>query len=137
MKMTKERLKQYRLLVLEAAQLEQELLEHLNSSYISGAVLDGVPRGNKVSDTVPKTAIESIELYAMLTAKKNDAARLRREIEECIAGLEPRGRTLMRERYIFGKTWEEVCVEINETQRTTHRLHSSILKVLSTENPAS
>ena len=131
--MTKERLKQYRFLVLETAQLEQELLEHLNSSYIGGAVLDGAPKGGGISDTVPKLAIESIKLYAMLTAKRNDAARLRREIEECIEGLEPRERTLMRERYIFDKTWEQVCVAINETWRTTHRLHSNILKAILTE----
>jgi len=126
--MTKERLKQYRFLVLEAAQLEQELLEHLNSSYIGGTVFDGVPKSGGISDTVPKLAIGSIKLYAMLTAKKNEAVRLCKEIEECIAGLEPRERTLMRERYIFDKGWEEICVIIGYSWRQIHNIHARILK---------
>jgi len=133
--MTKERLKEYRDLLLEYTQLESELTEHLESSLIGGAALDGLPKSDKLADLTAELATKSIELYAALVAKKLEVMRLRLEIEECIEGLEVRERTLMRARYIEGKEWEEVCVEIKYSWAQTHRLHSKILVQIKDDTP--
>jgi len=128
--MTKEQLKEYRALVLESEQLESELNTHLNSSYIGTSIMDGLPKGSELSDTTAKLAIKTIELYAMFNAKKLEIITLRKEIEVCIDKLSPLERVLMRERYILGKDWEEVCVAINYSWRQAHRLHSKIITTL-------
>ena len=130
--MTKERLKQYKTLRLEEAQLEQELLEHLNSSLIGSAVLDGMPKAGRLADTTASLAMESIRIYARLNAKKLEAVRLRKEIEDCIEGLPGNQRVLMRERYILGRSWEEICLILGYEWRNVHYMHSRALKTLHT-----
>lgn len=39
-----------------------------------------------------------------------------------------RMRILMRSRYIQGKTWEQICVQLNYSWRQIHYLHSKALK---------
>jgi hypothetical protein len=125
--LTKEKLKDYRTLRIEITQLEQDILEHINSSYLGGSVIDGQPRGSNISDITANLALESLQLYAMLNSKKLDAVRLRKEIEVCIETLTTLERVLMRERYIMGKEWEEVCITLGYSWRQTHRIHGHIL----------
>jgi len=125
---TKERLKRYRDLVREEAQLEAELLERAGSSGIGGGALDGMPRGGELSDLTARFAIENVELYAMLTKKRMEIVKERRAIEDFIEELEPVERVLMRERYISGKKWEEVMLVIGYGWHQTHRIHGKVLK---------
>ena len=128
--MTKERLKEYRALKHEEAQLEQELRELLESSYIGGVVLDGMPKAGGLGDITSKLACETVMLYGRLNKKKLEAVRMRNEIEDCFEILDAEERTLMREKYIYGKNWEQVCIVVNVSWRTAHRIHIVALKKL-------
>jgi hypothetical protein len=125
--MTKERLKAYRALKFEISQLENELLEYLDSSFLGNTTLNGVVKNTGVSDITSKLAIETLQLYGTLNEKRLKAIRMCREIEDCIDRLDPLERVLMRERYILCKDWEEVCCVIGYSWRQTHKFHSRIL----------
>jgi len=125
--MTKNQLKQYKILKLEAVQLEQELLEHLDSSMTGSAVLTGMPKGTQMPDIVPEFVHRSEKMYDRLMKKKDEALRLCKEIEGCIEELGPLERALMRARYVECKEWEQICIDINYSLRQTHRLHTNIL----------
>jgi len=125
---TKERLKEYIALKREIAQFEIELAELLDASAVNRSVLTGLPNVGGLSDKTARFAMESVRLYAILNSKKLKAVNLCEEIENCIESLPALERTLMRERYILGKDWEEVCCSIGYSWRQTHRLHGKILK---------
>ena len=128
--MTKERLKKYEVLLLEEKQLEEELRELLNISNVGSVALDGMPKSGELADTTAQLATDTVMLYARLNSKRIEIVRLRNEIEDCIEALLEEERILMRERYIRGRTWEEVCVVVNMSWRKAHRMHSDILKKL-------
>ena len=131
--MTKERLKEYRHLKIEEEQLERQLLEHMDKSLVGGARLTGLPKGGEIADTTAQLAVESVEMYAMLLAKRLEIAGMRKEIEEWIEGLEDScERVLMRSRHIEGKSWEDICVIMGYSRRNILYLHSKILKSLHT-----
>jgi len=125
---TKDRLKEYRALKREITQFEDELHEWLDASCSNRSVLTGLPNVGGMSDSTARVAMESVRLYSLLHSKKLKAIALCEEIENCIESLPPLERTLMRERYILGKDWEEVCCFIGYSWRQTHRLHSKALK---------
>ena len=129
--MTKERLKEYRFLKLEAAQLEAELLELLNASDIGGGALDGLPKGGELADLTAKRAIASVELYALLNKKSFELLKRRAEVESFIEELEGVERVLMRERYVYGKRWEDVMMTIGYGWSRMHDVHSRILRRVS------
>ena len=50
------------------------------------------------------------------------------EIENCINSLEPTERIIARSRYIEGKTFEQIAVDLNYSWRHTIRIHGKILQ---------
>ena len=50
------------------------------------------------------------------------------EIEKCINSLEPTERIIARSRYIEGKTFEQISVDLNYSWRHTIRIHGKILQ---------
>ena len=57
-------------------------------------------------------------------------AELEREIEQTINQAAEPYRTLLYERYINGKTWEQVAVRMNYSFRHTTKLHGTALRIL-------
>lgn len=91
---------------------------------------DGMPHGAGISDPTYRKASALVELTE---AYRDMEARLLEdciEIEELIESLEPTERRLARCRYIEGRTWEEVCVEMGYSWRQVHRIHARILDKL-------
>jgi len=129
--LTKEQLREYKDLQTEIIRLDDELKELCETPLVRSVILDGLPRSKSISDTTADIAVKTVMLYALLNEHKLKAICLRKEIEECIEGLTATERNLMRERYIHGKDWTEVCVTIGYGWAQTHRLHSEILKKIS------
>lgn len=96
--MTKERLRAYRELKAENAQIK-ELLE--------AAVND------------------ELRLHYSSLLEKLEKEQL--EIERAIDTLDMRERTLMRCYYIEGQTWEEVCDTMYYSWSQVHRVHAAAL----------
>lgn len=126
------RLFRYRDLQAEAEQIHQAL-ERVEARMGAprASQIDGMPRSHGYGSD---PAFEIIAQHIALENRyKAQLARLTAEmtwIEDTIEGLDPMERTLMRHRYLEGKTWEEVCVAIGYSWRQTHNIHARILNKL-------
>ena len=148
--MTKERLKAYRAIVLERRLTEGKIkrtqgkIEEIEAELYSPKAqqLTGMPaapsRANKgLEEVVGRCEDKLREQRGMCAQLLQHYEQLGVElaaeqlaIEQAINGLTPTERTLMREHYIEGKKWEDVCVLIGYSWRQTHRLHAEILQKL-------
>lgn len=129
--MTKERLQEYLYLKKEEQQLRQQLGSI--EAALFGPKIQQFRRtpappspGNALEEMVGK----HLELQTRYRAKLEEVAAEQLAIEEAIAALAPRERTLLRHRYIEGLSWEEVCVAMSYSWRQTHRIHSQALEAL-------
>lgn len=87
-----------------------------------------MPLGGDCVDTV--TLMVMIEnAIEELIRKEEDLLGLMLEIEECISRLDsPTERFILRARYIEGKTFEQIAVDIDRSWRHTIRKHGEILE---------
>ena len=129
--MTRDTLKKYWDLKAEAEQLETEI-QYLYETCIASPRLDGnFGNGNSVkpvSDVTFKFADKAAKLHTKLLMKRYEIMTVLEEIEDAIDGLEPLERRLMREYYINGRKWSEVCEKIGYAHAQTHRIHKAILE---------
>lgn len=104
--MTKEQLRQYRSIKIEASQIERRIaeLERLDADFEVVHPLRNLYR-EKLADLID--------------------GQLR--IEKAIEGLNPTERELMRLRYIDGADWTEVAATIHYEWTQTHRIHAKAL----------
>ena len=126
--MTKDQLKE-QLHNYRAREAERrQLLEQYNAlTDPRGPSLDGMPKGPGAGDPLIGIVTKRQALAEKYRAKLEELAAAQTLIEDMIEGLDPVTRTLMRCRYIDGKTWEEVCVAIGYSWRQTHNLHAKAL----------
>lgn len=127
--MDKTTLKQFQQLVREIEDLEREK-SMVFSRYLSPAALSGMPGGTVTGDSVGRTAIQIAEYQALIDAKLDELITLREQIEAAIEGLPAEDRRLVRLRYIDGKRWEQIAVDISYSYRQTLRRHGHILQRL-------
>jgi DNA-directed RNA polymerase specialized sigma24 family protein len=124
----KSKLKQYINLVREIDRLEAEkmqILAKLQAPPLPEKLLCGK---GQVSDPVGNAAVKLVKISNMIDTQLDKLIDLRQEIEQAIANLEPSERHLMRLRYIDGKRWEEIAVEMHYSIQHVWRLHGIILK---------
>lgn len=102
--MTKERLRQYRNLKLEERQLKEQ------------------------SNCIETQASQALQEFYRKNLEKLTAELL--AIETAIAGLDAKSRTLIRDYYINGLTWEEVSERSHYCLQHCHRIHADALIAL-------
>ena len=131
--MTKEDLKEYTSIKKELKQIQFKLKEleerktSIKSMIISDMNVQTSHNNNSIEDLLIKIE-ECIEEY---NKKEIKLYNKQLEIENCINGLEPTERIIMRLRYIEGYKWEKVCVETNYSWEGIHKIHRKILKKIS------
>lgn len=125
--MTKEELKAYRSILQEIRQIREELAR-LKAGGPLGVRLTGLPRGSGTSDPVGRAAVEAAALCELLDARLCRLFRLRAEIEGAVAALTSRERLLIRKRYMEGKRWEQIAVEMGYTYQHVLKLHGRALQ---------
>ena len=124
--MNKQKLQQYKYLQSE---IEQLAAERATLRGKTGGVPDGLPHGTEPGDVTGETALKVVALSEKISAKIAEMVALRWEIEEAIELIDnSRDRQLMRKRYLEGKTWELIAVEMNYTFRWVLELHDRIIK---------
>ena len=131
--MEKSDFKNYRALVIEVQQLREQLAVLESSLYSAkGQRFSSTPRGpsdyRATMDGAVDRHIKLVELYTGELAEK-EAKQL--AIERAIMSLgETPERVIMRELYIFGRSWPAVLTKMQKmgySERTTYRLHGYAL----------
>ena len=127
----KRRLYRYLDLKRERDQIAEELKTAEDTATSpSSPNLDGMPRASRYGDTMVGRVSEIINLRELYERKRNEISEAMLAIENAIEGLEPVERTLLRYRYIYGMTWEQVSVAMNYSWRQTHKIHARALDKL-------
>ena len=145
--MTKERLRRYRSIKAERAQIQrllQELEERDQELWTTMTAATAVPgdgmphaHANKADDKLVKLigkraelSEKRKELQRRYTAMLVDLDAEQLTVEDAIRSLPEKEQKVLRCYYLEGMTWEEVCVAVNYSWRQTHRLHSAALERL-------
>jgi len=132
--MTKDKLSRYLDLKAESLQLTQEIKDLYDTCIASPAgVLTDMPgagKGGLAADPTYMFAERAARLHTKLLMKKYELMEALEEIEDAIDRLEPAQRRLMREYYINGLKWEQVCDKIGYAWAQTHRIHKEALRKL-------
>lgn len=128
--MDKQTLKQYRWIKDEIDLLAQEK-EELVRCYVGAVEMDGMPRGSGTGDMTGSVAAQMWEVAQKMADKMNRLIALRREIEDAIDGLQDsRDRQIIRMRYIDGRKWEQIAVDMNYDYYYVLELHGKALSKL-------
>nr|DAF13195.1 MAG TPA: Protein of unknown function (DUF722) [Caudoviricetes sp.] len=128
--MTKDDLKEYTSIKRELKQIQFKLKEleerktSIKSMVISDMNVQTSHNNNSIEDLLIKIE-ECIEEY---NKKEIELYNKQLEIEKCINSLEPTERIIARSRYIEGKTFEQISVDLNYSWRHTIRIHGKILQ---------
>ena len=128
--MTKDDLKEYTSIKKELKQIQFKLKEleerktSIKSMIISDMNVQTSHNNNSIEDLLIKIE-ECIEEY---NKKEIKLYNKQLEIENCINSLAPTERIIARSRYIEGKTFEQIAVDLNYSWRHTIRIHGKILQ---------
>ena len=131
--MTKERLRQYRELKKEKAQIKEKLEELEGVMYAPrSSKNDGMPHAQGKNGSLVETLTEQHQtLLNLYNDKLVELNACLLEIETAIESLtDSTERQLMRMHYIDGLKWEAVAVVIGYEWAQTHRIHAGALKKL-------
>ena len=128
--MTKDDLKEYTSIKKELEQIQFKLKElgerktSIKSMIISDMNVQTSHNNNSIEDLLIKIE-ECIEEY---NKKEIELYNKQLEIERCINSLDATERIIARSRYIEGKTFEQIAVDLNYSWRHTIRIHGKILQ---------
>jgi len=129
--MTKYDLMQYRWLLKNIEKLEEKLLEidtqlqRITTRY----TLVSVSRTGS-RDVMGELIIKKIGIEEEINKKLQESYKKLNEIEKAIKKLDEREKLLIRLRYIYGKSWVEICDEMNYSWAQIHRIHKQALDKL-------
>ena len=131
----KEYLLQYKALTMKAARLkaeyerEQSEIDEIRSP-LGG---DGLPHGNEITKTVENRALRLTDKLLAYEEARIDALEKRQEIFDLISDVpEPMGSVLF-ERYLNLKTWNEVADWLNYSLSAVHYQERKGLRYIATK----
>ena len=124
----KEYLNSYRAAVREEKILLEEIQKLRADKMFPSVVNDGMPHGSGGGD-LSEYAAKLDEAINDLKEQRLKKVRLYTEIQQQIKCVEDdTERELLMLRYLQGKTWEQVAVEMGYTYRYTTKLHGKALQ---------
>lgn len=125
----KEYLRQYKLMTARIRNREHDLAELREERESISINLDGMPHGTSLSDKTARLAAQLADAEEEIIELRSEAWSIRMEIVRTLNGIQtPEYNTLLYLRYIEGKTWEQIAVEMHYTFRHTTRLHGDALR---------
>lgn len=120
-------LKQYRYLLFSEKGIEDEIRELRASAMFPAQVNDGMPHGTGLSDLSSYAAILD-KMMKKLWDEKQKKWEARREIMKAIEELpNETEKCILIDRYINGKKWEEIAVDMSYSYQHVIRLHGNAL----------
>ena len=128
--MTKEDLKEYTSIKKELTQIQFKLkeLEERKSSIKSMIISDINVQTSHNNNSIENLLIKIEECIEEYNKKEIELYNKQLEIENCINSLDATERIIARSRYIEGKTFEQIAVDLNYSWRHTVRIHGKILQ---------
>jgi len=127
--MTKEELKKYLWLRRVIKQLEDRREELETEATRVTTRLSNMPKGG-LTRTMEDIVADMVEVDEKIQNNIRDGYRAMCEIEEAIESLPEREQYLMRARYIQGKSWEQIAVDMHYSWQHVHRIHANALRLL-------
>lgn len=94
------------------------------------AVLTGMPHSpNRGTSSLEATICKIIDLQEEINRDVYRLVSIKEEIKDSIAKIDNTDyRVILEKRYILGKKWEEIAVELGYELRWVHRLHRKALE---------
>ena len=120
-------LSRYKNLEKEISMKREEIVRLRSESERVTSMISGIPRGenSEIQDKTAETVAKLLDLVSSLNEDIVRLVNLRKSIEETIKSLENSTyRILLTKRYIEGKKWENIAVEMNYAYRHIRRLHN-------------
>ena len=109
----------------KAYKAEQDKIDAIRSG-----IGDGQPRGTKISKPVEEKATELADKCLEWQWLELEALEIRQDIMRLIRTVPGVGKDILIERYINGKTWEEVGKAVGYSKSRAHALHDEALDFL-------
>ncbi|NCD04457.1 MAG: hypothetical protein EOM00_16045 [Clostridia bacterium] len=129
--MTKEELREYRWLVKNIQEMEDELAElETQATHITSSLKEDVVDYTSCKDKMSGQVARIIELQDTINEQLARMYALQKSIREKIANMPEREKRLLTLKYIEGMTWEEVAVGMDYSWQHIHRLHSRALRLI-------
>ena len=122
----KEYLKGYIYSVRKAQRLKEQIEELRSQQMFPSANHDGMPQGNAHSDLSDYVA-RLDALISQLEHEQALAVRQYKEIHDRIHQMQDGAEVLIR-RYLMGRTWEQIAVEMNYNYRSVLKIHGRALR---------
>ena len=127
----KEYLKGYIYSIRKAQRLKEQIEELRSQQMFPSVNHDGMPQGNAHSDLSGYMA-RLDALISQLEHEQALAVQQYREIHDRIHQMqEGAEKEVLIRRYLMGRTWEQIAVEMNYTYRHVTRLHGAALQSFS------
>ncbi len=129
--MTKHELQQYRWAQKNIDRLEERLLELETEATRITTRLTKDPKGGGSVDKISALVAQVMDTRDKINARLHDAYNMQVRIEVAIGALPEREKYLIRARYLEGKSWEQIAVDMSYSWQWVHRIHSRALKMIS------
>lgn len=124
----KEYLKGYIYSMRKAQRLKEQIEELRSQQMFPSVNLDGMPQGNAHSDLSGYMARLDV-LVSQLEHEQAMAVRQYKEIHDRIHQMQDGAeKEVLIRRYLMGRTWEQIAVEMDYNYRWVLRLHGRALK---------
>ena len=124
----KEYLKGYIYSVRKAQRLKEQIEELRSQQMFPSMNYDGMPQGNAHSDLSGYVA-RLDALISQLEHEQAMAVRQYKEIHDRIHQMQDGAeKEVLIRRYLMGRTWEQIAVEMDYTYRHVTRLHGAALR---------
>ena len=132
MNVSNEKKKEWLRRYIMAVKYEKEIaleLEELEGQYIlPSRAIDGMPHGSGGDNDLSSFAAAYDKLYFEIKAALEKRIEIRREVRAAIENMENETeKILMLYRYIDGKTWEQIAVNMGYTWRWVMQIHGRAL----------
>ena len=126
----KEYLRQYEYANRRVARLEAELVEErlLIDAVRSVSDNDGMPHGSGTSDPTADKAIRLADKLQRLADARLEAVRIRQEVYDTIEKVGGFEADVLMQRYIYLKTWAEVCESLFYSWTKVRTAHNAALE---------
>ena len=128
----KEYLKQYEYADRRAKRLKAEYEEELLliDAIRSASDNDGMPHGNNISKPTEDKALRLADKAAVWKMAELDAIEKRQEVFGVIWDIDGPEGSVLYERYINLRHWEDICVLIHYSWVQTHEYHKRGLRIV-------